>query len=65
MNELFDLGRPSTIELAVLYDRGGRKLPIQPNYRGFYREHSTNYLVQVTLDISQPINHVITISKEA
>ena len=64
VNELFDLGRPSTIELAVLYDRGGRKLPIQPDYRAFYHEHSTSYLVQVALDVGQPINHAITISKE-
>ena len=64
VNELFDLGRPSTIELAVLYDRGGRKLPIQPDYRAFYHEHSASYLVEVALDVGQPINHAITISKE-
>jgi pyrimidine operon attenuation protein/uracil phosphoribosyltransferase len=29
MNELFDYGRPSRIDLAVLVDRGGRELPIQ------------------------------------
>jgi Pyrimidine operon attenuation protein/uracil phosphoribosyltransferase len=28
MNELFDYGRPASISLAVLLDRGGRQLPI-------------------------------------
>jgi pyrimidine operon attenuation protein/uracil phosphoribosyltransferase len=34
INELFDYGRPARIELAVLVDRGGRELPIQPTYSG-------------------------------
>jgi pyrimidine operon attenuation protein/uracil phosphoribosyltransferase len=32
LNELFDYGRPASVELAVLVDRGGRELPIQPDY---------------------------------
>jgi len=32
LNELFDYGRPASVELAVLVDRGGRELPIQPAY---------------------------------
>ncbi|MDD5030746.1 MAG: bifunctional pyr operon transcriptional regulator/uracil phosphoribosyltransferase PyrR [Rhodoferax sp.] len=31
INELFDFGRPDRIQLAVLVDRGGRELPIQPD----------------------------------
>ncbi|MBI4289887.1 MAG: bifunctional pyr operon transcriptional regulator/uracil phosphoribosyltransferase PyrR [Betaproteobacteria bacterium] len=34
MNELFDYGRPASIELAVLVDRGGRELPIAAQYTG-------------------------------
>jgi pyrimidine operon attenuation protein / uracil phosphoribosyltransferase len=30
MNELFDYGRPASISLAVLVNRGGRELPITP-----------------------------------
>jgi pyrimidine operon attenuation protein / uracil phosphoribosyltransferase len=30
VNELFDYGRPASVELAVLVDRGGRELPIAP-----------------------------------
>lgn len=32
VNELFDFGRPSAVKLAVLVDRGGRELPIQPDF---------------------------------
>jgi pyrimidine operon attenuation protein / uracil phosphoribosyltransferase len=34
MNELFDYGRPSSIALVVLVDRGGRQLPICPQHCG-------------------------------
>jgi pyrimidine operon attenuation protein / uracil phosphoribosyltransferase len=34
MNELFDYGRPQSISLVVLADRGGRQLPICPQYCG-------------------------------
>ncbi|HEX6692119.1 MAG TPA: bifunctional pyr operon transcriptional regulator/uracil phosphoribosyltransferase PyrR [Burkholderiales bacterium] len=34
MNELFDYGRPASISLVVLADRGGRQLPICPQYCG-------------------------------
>ncbi|MEP6503382.1 MAG: bifunctional pyr operon transcriptional regulator/uracil phosphoribosyltransferase PyrR [Betaproteobacteria bacterium] len=30
VNELFDYGRPASVELAVLVDRGGRELPVAP-----------------------------------
>jgi pyrimidine operon attenuation protein/uracil phosphoribosyltransferase len=32
LNELFDYGRPASVDLAVLVDRGGRELPIQPAF---------------------------------
>jgi len=34
INELFDYGRPGSIRLATLIDRGGRELPIAPQYVG-------------------------------
>jgi pyrimidine operon attenuation protein/uracil phosphoribosyltransferase len=34
MNELFDYGRPASISLVVLADRGGRQLPICAQYCG-------------------------------
>ena len=32
INELFDFGRPASVHLAVLVDRGGRELPIEAAY---------------------------------
>lgn len=32
LDALLDYGRPSRIELCTLVDRGGRELPIQPDY---------------------------------
>ena len=32
LNELFDFGRPASVELAVLVDRGSRELPIAARY---------------------------------
>ena len=32
INELFDFGRPASVNLAVLVDHGGRELPIQAAY---------------------------------
>ena len=34
MNELFDYGRPRSISLVVLADRGGRQLPIEAQHVG-------------------------------
>lgn len=34
MNELFDYGRPASIRLVVLADRGGRQLPISAQFCG-------------------------------
>ena len=32
LNELFDYGRPASVSMAVLADRGGRELPIAATY---------------------------------
>jgi pyrimidine operon attenuation protein/uracil phosphoribosyltransferase len=34
IDALFDYGRPSRVQLAVLVDRGHRELPIRPDYVG-------------------------------
>lgn len=34
INELSDWGRPKRIQFCVLIDRGGRELPIQPDFTG-------------------------------
>ena len=32
VNELYDFGRPASVQLAVLVDRGGRELPVQADF---------------------------------
>ena len=34
LNEIFDYGRPAAVTLAVLIERDGRELPIQPDIVG-------------------------------
>jgi len=34
LNELFDYGRPASVRLAALVDRGGRELPIAAQFIG-------------------------------
>ena len=34
LNEIFDFGRPASVMLAILVDRGFRELPIQPDVVG-------------------------------
>jgi pyrimidine operon attenuation protein/uracil phosphoribosyltransferase len=50
MDSIMRHGRPSKIELAVLIDRGGRELPIEPNYVGRKMEVSEDEFVEVRLD---------------
>ncbi len=34
LNEIFDYGRPASVTLAVLVERDGREIPVQPDVRG-------------------------------
>ncbi|MBC7348365.1 MAG: bifunctional pyr operon transcriptional regulator/uracil phosphoribosyltransferase PyrR [Candidatus Aminicenantes bacterium] len=49
MEAIFDLGRPRTIQLAVLIDRGHRELPIRPDYVGRLLPTSRRERVEVRL----------------
>jgi pyrimidine operon attenuation protein/uracil phosphoribosyltransferase len=50
MNELFDFGRPASIELAVLIDRGGRELPVAPQYVGATLQLAKHQNIQLNRD---------------
>jgi pyrimidine operon attenuation protein/uracil phosphoribosyltransferase len=50
MNELFDYGRPASISLAVLVDRGGRELPVAAQYIGARLEIPTNRMLVLDRD---------------
>jgi len=49
MDGLFDIGRPKTIQLLVLIDRGHRELPIRADYVGKLLPTSRREVVQVQL----------------
>ncbi|WP_310600944.1 bifunctional pyr operon transcriptional regulator/uracil phosphoribosyltransferase PyrR [Desulfobulbus sp.] len=49
MDAIMDYGRPRSIQLAVLIDRGGRELPIQPDYVGMTVDPSPHERVDVLL----------------
>lgn len=51
MNELFDYGRPARIDLAALVDRGGRELPIGPDYVGHTVAVDTRMSIELQRDV--------------
>lgn len=48
LNEIFDYGRPDSVTLAVLVDRGGRELPIQADVVGTSMSLSTHEHVKLS-----------------
>ncbi|MFC5588496.1 bifunctional pyr operon transcriptional regulator/uracil phosphoribosyltransferase PyrR [Sporosarcina soli] len=49
MDAVMDLGRPASIQLAVLVDRGHRELPIRPDFVGKNIPTSSEELVVVSM----------------
>lgn len=49
LNALMDIGRPSSIQLAVLVDRGHRQLPIKADFVGKNIPTSYDQLIQVLM----------------
>lgn len=52
--EINAIGRPRKIELAVLIDRGNRRLPIQPDYVGIAETTEAQEKVVAQLDPNNP-----------
>jgi pyrimidine operon attenuation protein/uracil phosphoribosyltransferase len=50
LDELFDHGRPTQVELAVLVDRGGRRLPFAADFTGLTLATRQEEKVVVVLD---------------
>ncbi len=61
LNELFDHGRPEKVELAILVDRGFRKLPVSADYTGLTLNASPTDKVVVKLDPVAPAADTITV----
>jgi len=60
---VMDFGRPSTIQLAVLIDRGHRELPIQADYIGSTIDTDTGEKVKVLLSETNGTDMVV-VSRE-
>jgi pyrimidine operon attenuation protein / uracil phosphoribosyltransferase len=54
LDELFDHGRPTQVELAVLIDRGHRRMPLAADYIGLTLTTLATQKVVVTLDPADP-----------
>ncbi len=61
LDELFDHGRPARVELAVLVDRGCRRLPLAADYVGLSLSTTEGEKVVVRLDPTSPRRDAIRI----
>ncbi len=64
MDVVMEFGRPRTIQLAVLVDRGHRELPIQANYVGKNVPTSKNEEIILKLEESDGEEKVLLAGKE-
>ena len=62
MDALIDLGRPQSIQLAVLIDRGHRELPIRADYVGKNIPSSRYEEIQVQLVEADGVDEVAIVS---
>ena len=63
MDALVDMGRPQSIQLAVLIDRGHRELPIRADYVGKNVPSSRHEEIKVKLEEIDGIDEVTITSK--
>ncbi len=64
LDALADLGRPKSIQLAVLVDRGHRELPIRADYVGKNIPTSVNEAVEVRLTEADSKDEVVIVTKD-
>ncbi len=62
---ILDFGRPKSIQLAVLVDRGERELPIQPDYVGKRVEVRADEYVQVLTRETDGEDKVILVRRKS
>ena len=61
MDALMDFGRPRSIQLAVLVDRGHRELPIRPDYVGKNVPTSEGERIEVLMDEEDGIDQAVIV----
>lgn len=65
LDALIDFGRPQSIQLAVLADRGHRELPIKPDYVGKNVPTSQSEMVEVRLrEDGKAADELVIVSRE-
>ncbi len=64
MDALIDLGRPRSIQLAVLIDRGHREMPIRPDYIGKNIPSSRHEEIKVHLVETDGLDEVAIVSQD-
>jgi pyrimidine operon attenuation protein/uracil phosphoribosyltransferase len=63
LDALIDFGRPKSIQLAVLIDRGHRELPIRADYAGKNIPTAQNETVEVRLQETDGKDEVVIVEK--
>jgi len=64
MDALMDFGRPASIQLAVLIDRGHRELPIAADYVGKFVPTSRREIIRVQLVETDGVDRVLICEEE-
>ena len=59
INELFDHGRPASVRLAVLVDRGGRELPIEAQFVAAHVQMSADESLSLARDGAGQLSFVV------
>ena len=64
LDALIDFGRPKSIQLAVLIDRGHRELPVRADFVGKNIPTAKNEMVEVRLEETDGKDEVAIVEKE-
>jgi pyrimidine operon attenuation protein / uracil phosphoribosyltransferase len=64
LDALVDFGRPTTIQLAVVIDRGNRELPIQADYTGTVVKTLPNQAVKLSVQEHDGEDSIWLVEKE-
>ncbi len=54
LDEIFEYGRPASVQLAILIDRGGRRLPFAPDFVGLTLPLPSEKKIQLRLHPTDP-----------
>ncbi len=54
LDEIFEYGRPASVQLAILIDRGGRRLPFAPDFIGLTLPVPTEKKIHLRLHPTDP-----------